>query len=142
MPASIVLSGLSWTTPNGEKLLSNLDLTLRAERTGLVGRNGAGKSTLLALITGALTPASGSVSADGTLGMLRQDLARKPGETIAGLFGVAGDLAILRRAERGEAGVEELASADWTLEARMEAALSRLGLSVGPETLLEALSGG
>ena len=44
--------------------------------------------------------------------------------------------------KRGEADADALAHADWTLEARMAAALDRLGLQAGPETLLSTLSGG
>jgi ATPase subunit of ABC transporter with duplicated ATPase domains len=65
-----------------------------------------------------------------------------PDETIADLFGAADDLAVLRRAEAGEATLDELAHADWTLEARMAEALARTGLAADPETRLAALSGG
>jgi lipopolysaccharide transport system ATP-binding protein len=47
----------------------NLDI-LRGESLGLVGENGAGKSTLLKLITGVLTPTTGTVKAHGTIGAL------------------------------------------------------------------------
>ena len=47
----------------------NLDVA-RGESLGLIGENGAGKSTLLKLITGVLTPSSGSVRVNGTIGAL------------------------------------------------------------------------
>ncbi len=47
----------------------NLDV-LRGESLGLIGENGAGKSTLLKLITGVLTPTSGTVKVHGTIGAL------------------------------------------------------------------------
>ena len=72
MPASITVSHLAWSTPDGRPVLSNLDLSFGSERTGLVGRNGVGKSTLLRLIAGDLSPQAGEVSIAGTLGMLRQ----------------------------------------------------------------------
>jgi ATPase subunit of ABC transporter with duplicated ATPase domains len=142
MPASITLSNLAWSTPDGRPVLSNLDLSFGGERTGLVGRNGAGKSTLLKLIAGDLSPQSGEVSITGTLGMVRQTVQADPRETVADLFGVAEALALLRRAERGDADADALAHADWTLEARMAAALDRLGLQAGPQTPLSMLSGG
>ncbi|MEF0939395.1 ABC-F family ATP-binding cassette domain-containing protein [Rhizobium sp. BR 362] len=142
MPASIILADLSWSTPDGRTLFSNLDLSFGAERTGLVGRNGVGKTTLLKLIARELRPQSGAISSGGSLGTLRQSVQVKPGDTVADLFGATAALAILRRAEAGEATAEELAAADWTLETRVASALDRAGLGATPETRLEALSGG
>ncbi len=142
MPASIILSKLSWSTPDGRALLSDLDLTFGLERAALVGRNGIGKTTLLKLISGELHPHSGTVTVNGTLGVLRQSVQIDPGATVSDLFGIAGALALLRQAESGAATAEELADADWTLEARVAAALARLGLNVEPETRLATMSGG
>jgi ATPase subunit of ABC transporter with duplicated ATPase domains len=142
MPPSVTFSALSWSTPDGRPVLSNLDLAFTAERAGLVGRNGVGKSTLLALIAGELSPRAGAVTTNGTLGLLRQSVQAEPGETVAGLFGVDDAMALLARIERGEADAEALADADWTLEARMTAALGRLGLDAAPQTRLATLSGG
>jgi len=142
MSASITLAGVGWSLPDGRPLLENIDLTFQRERAGLVGRNGVGKTTLLRLLTGELTPQAGSVSVTGRLGVLRQNLAPAPGETVADLFGARAALDLLRRAESGEANSEELAEADWTLEARMEAALAPVGLAAGPDTPLDRLSGG
>lgn len=49
---------------------------------------------------------------------------------------------MLDRAEAGLAQVNELADADWTLPARIEAALLRCGFSAAPHTPLLTLSGG
>ena len=142
MPHSITLSKITWSTPDGHTLLSDLDLIFGAERAGLVGRNGVGKTTLLKLVTGTLTPQAGTITVDGTLGLLRQSVHVAAGDTVAGLFGVVDALDRLDRAERGEADADDLAHADWTLEARLFAALSRVGLEAEPGTLLSALSGG
>ena len=142
MSAFITLSNLSWSTPEGAPLFTNLNLTFGPERIGVVGRNGTGKSTLLRLIAGDLSPASGQVRRAGTLAMMRQDQIEQEGDTIADLFGVGAALDLLDRADRGVAEAHELAKADWTLPARMEAALVRCGLSADPHTKLMTLSGG
>lgn len=142
MPASITLSNLSWSTPDGRPLFSNLNLSFGIERAGLVGRNGVGKTTLLKLITGELSPASGAVSISGTFAMLHQSVQVGPLETIADLFGARAALCLLARAERGEATADELARADWMLEARMAEALARAGLDANAQTPLQTLSGG
>jgi ATPase subunit of ABC transporter with duplicated ATPase domains len=142
MPASIVLSHLSLSAPDGRTLVSNIDLSFGPERVGLVGRNGVGKTTLLAVMAGERLPAAGTVSIRGTVGVFRQTVQVAPHETIADLFGARQALAILHRAERGEATTDELAAADWTLETRLAAALVHVGLDAAAETRLSALSGG
>lgn len=142
MPVSITLSGLSYSTPDGRSLFDNLNIAFGAERTGLVGRNGVGKSTLLRLIAGDLSPRSGSVAISGRLAVLRQIVTPPPDMTVADLFGVRQALALLDRAEAGEASLSELTAADWTLPSRLEVSLSRLNLGIQPNTPLAALSGG
>ncbi|GEP03019.1 ABC-F family ATP-binding cassette domain-containing protein [Methylobacterium oxalidis] len=142
MSAFITLSRLSWATPDGRPLFSDIDLALGPERTGLVGRNGVGKSTLLRLIAGDLQPGSGSVSVRGRLGVMRQTVRADASEHVADLFGARDGLALLRRAGLGEASAAELAQADWTLETRIEAALAGLGLGIPSDTPLSGLSGG
>ncbi|MCC6734735.1 MAG: ABC-F family ATP-binding cassette domain-containing protein [Bauldia sp.] len=142
MPTSITIAGLGYATPDGRPLFEKLDLAFGPERTGLVGRNGVGKSTLLRLIGGTLLPREGSIATAGTIGVLRQDVQGRSGETIADLFGVAGGIDLLRRAEAGHASADEIAEADWTLEARLDEALARVGLTADAATPLDALSGG
>ena len=139
---TINLSALSWSTPDGRSLFAQLDLSFGAERAGLVGRNGVGKTSLLKLIKGELTPQLGRVSISGSLGVLRQSVQVSPDETVADLFGARDPLAILHRAEAGDANAEELAAADWTLEARMTSALARVGLDAAADVRLATLSGG
>ena len=141
MPA-ILLTHLSWSAPDGTSVLSDLDFRFTTERIGLVGRNGVGKSTLIALIAGQLQPRSGGVQVDGSVALLRQTVQLSGRETIADLFGVRDALALLTKAERGEASMAELEQCDWTLPARIEESLAELGLAAEPETALVRLSGG
>ncbi|TWU02205.1 ABC-F family ATP-binding cassette domain-containing protein [Stieleria varia] len=140
--SQITLTGISWSTPDGHNLFRNLDLSVSRERMGLVGRNGVGKSTLIKLISGELPPATGGVAVTGMLGVLQQKVQVEPDETVADLFGASKAIEILRRAEAGQANIDELADADWTLEERIAAALGRVGLKVRPDTRLCELSGG
>ncbi|SIO60536.1 ATPase components of ABC transporters with duplicated ATPase domains [Singulisphaera sp. GP187] len=142
MAASINLSDLSWSTPDGRSLFTSLSLSFGPAQTGLVGRNGVGKTTLLKLISSELRPRSGKVSVSGSLAVLRQTVQVGTNETVADLFGARDALALLHRAEVGEATDEDLADADWTLETRISSALDRIGLDTRPETLLATLSGG
>jgi ATPase subunit of ABC transporter with duplicated ATPase domains len=139
---SITLANVSWSTPDNRTILSNLDLAFARERTGIVGRNGVGKSTLLRLLTGELTPATGHVAVDGRVALLRQSVQVGASETIADLFDARAGLALLRKAEAGEASIDEIAEADWTLEARIDEALAAVGLPLSADTPLDALSGG
>jgi len=141
--ASILLSHLTLSAPDGRLLFSDINLRFARERTGLVGRNGVGKTTLLELIADGRAPRqSGAIQVNGKLGVFRQSVQIKPGETIVDLFGVREALAVLSRAERGEATTDELALADWTLEERLASTLVQTGLDAPPDTPLAALSGG
>jgi ATPase subunit of ABC transporter with duplicated ATPase domains len=142
MSASITTLDLGWSTPAGHAVLSDISLGFAPERTGIVGRNGTGKTTLLRLLAGTLSPTTGRVTRTGSVAVLRQMLHITPGATIADLFGVTDAFAVLRRADAGTATMEELAEADWTLDARVAAALEQVGLAATPDTHLSALSGG
>jgi ATPase subunit of ABC transporter with duplicated ATPase domains len=143
MSAFIILDRIACRTPDGRDLFSDLTLAFGREKTGLVGRNGAGKTSLLKLIIGEMTPADGAVSVTGRLGVLRQAVQPPPGASVADLMDLAEPLARLARVERGESSDDDLAEADWTLPARLEAALAEIGLAgLDPERPADSLSGG
>jgi ATPase subunit of ABC transporter with duplicated ATPase domains len=138
----VTLDSVSAATPDGRLLFENLDLSIGAERIGLVGRNGAGKSTLLALIAGGRAPLAGTISRAGEVAMLDQspDLATV---RLVDLLGVGGAWDRLARIERGEGDETDLSEAEWDLPARLEQALYDVGLSgLDLERPAVALSGG
>jgi ATPase subunit of ABC transporter with duplicated ATPase domains len=64
---------LSHTLPDGRELLDDISFRVGDGLiAALVGPNGAGKTTLMRLVTGDLTPQSGTVSSSGGLGVMRQ----------------------------------------------------------------------
>ncbi|MCR5879927.1 ABC-F family ATP-binding cassette domain-containing protein [Phenylobacterium sp. J367] len=129
MPSSITLDSVSYRAPDGRTLLDGLTLAFGAERTGLVGRNGVGKTTLIRLILGELTPASGSVTVRGRIGVLRQALQPPAGATIADLLDLAEPLKRLARIAAGAGSEADFSDADWGLEARLAEALAGVGLA-------------
>ena len=143
MSTLIAVQELSYRTPDGRQIFENLSFAVGSERIGLVGRNGVGKSTLLKLLAGELEPTSGRILLGGRIGMLRQAMAPPPGAKVADLLGAAEPLARLRRIASGVAGDDDLGLADWTLEARLEAALGQLGLAgLALDRPAASLSGG
>lgn len=143
MSALIVAENLGHQTPDGRPLFDCLSLSFGAERTGLIGRNGVGKTTLLKLLLGDIQPQSGIVRRHGHVGVLRQEVRTKPGASVADQMGVADALDRLDRIAAGHASEDDLAKADWMLEARMAEALADTGLAgLDPHQPVSALSGG
>ncbi|PXA83952.1 ABC transporter, partial [Caulobacter sp. D5] len=143
MPVFITLDSVSAAAPDGRVLFENLNLSVGAERVGLVGRNGAGKSTLLALIAGARTPLAGTIARTGTLGVLDQTPELAPDAILADRLGVGEAWRRLSRIEAGQGDDTDFAEADWTLPARLDEALAEVGLEgLDPDRPASALSGG
>jgi ATPase subunit of ABC transporter with duplicated ATPase domains len=139
----VTLDAVSAATPDGRRLFENLNLSIGAERIGLVGRNGVGKSTLLALIAGLRAPLAGTVARAGTVATLDQTPDVSRGARLADLLGVGPAWDRLARIERGEGDETDLSDADWELPARLDQALADVGLAgFDPERSAAALSGG
>ena len=141
--ALVTLDRVAARTPDGSTLFSDLSLAFGCERTGVVGRNGVGKTTLLRLIAGLSGPGEGTVARAGRIGWLEQRRDPRSDETAAEALGVAGPLSIVARVLAGLGFEEDLAEADWTLNDRIAAALTEVGLDgLDPQRPTATLSGG
>ena len=162
MTATLVAKDL--TAGHGDRVLfSDLDLVVApGDVIGLVGVNGAGKSTLLRLLAGLDTAESGSLRLSpptATVGHLPQEPERRPGESVRAFLGrrtgVTAAQADLDAATQGL--VDGTPDADdayataldrWLdlggadLDERAEEVAADLGLTVGLDLAMTALSGG
>ncbi|GAA0472981.1 ABC-F family ATP-binding cassette domain-containing protein [Streptomyces olivaceiscleroticus] len=143
--ASLVCTDLSFTWPDGTKVLDDLQFTVRPGRTGLIGLNGAGKSTLLKLVAGELAPTAGSVKTTGDIGYLPQHLALDATLSVDEVLGIARTRAALHAIEAGDASEEHFTAVgdDWDVEERARATLDQLGLhGIELDRTLGSVSGG
>ncbi|MFI9063444.1 ABC-F family ATP-binding cassette domain-containing protein [Streptomyces sp. NPDC053429] len=162
MTATLVAKNL--TAAHGERtLFADLDLVVApGDVIGLVGVNGAGKSTLLRLLAGLDAPETGELRLSppgAAVGHLPQEPERRPGESVreflARRTGVAAAQAALDAATQGlvdgTPGADDaygealdrwlnLGGAD--LDERAQEVADDLGLSVGLDLPMTALSGG
>ncbi|TJZ74403.1 ABC-F family ATP-binding cassette domain-containing protein [Rhodococcus oryzae] len=161
MTATLHADGLS--ASRGERtLFSGLDLVVApGDVIGLVGANGAGKSTLLSILSGHSTAdIEGAVTLSpphATVGYLTQEPERLAGESVEGFLGrrtgVTGaeeemNAAAEALAEDGGDDRYSHALERWLglggadLSERAEKVLNDLGLDVGLDAEMTALSGG
>src|SRR5690348_16033370 len=162
MTATLVAKNLA--AGHGDRsLFSGLDLVVApGDVIGLVGANGAGKSTLLRLLAGLTRPERGELRLSpptATVGHLPQEPDRRPGETVRAFLarrtGVAEAQRLMDEATQGlvdgtpgadDAYAESLerwlglGGAD--LDERAEEVADSLGLGVGLDQRMTALSGG
>ncbi|SDQ34871.1 ABC-F family ATP-binding cassette domain-containing protein [Actinopolyspora saharensis] len=142
---TVVCGNLSFSWPDGTRVLHGLDWTAGSGRTGLIGLNGAGKSTLLKLLTRELTPQEGTVRITGETGLLPQHITTDPAERVEDVLGVSRRRAALRSIESGVADERQFSvlDDDWDVEQRSLAALERVGLgALGLDRSVVEISGG
>ncbi|MGU3291521.1 ATP-binding cassette domain-containing protein [Williamsia sp. M5A3_1d] len=130
-PRSVTVSALSHRFPDGTTIFENVSVTLRGHHVGIVGANGGGKTTLIRLITGELTPTSGSVDRPTDIAVVPQDLTGATGRRIDELIGLSDLRAALARIESGGADTAdfEALEGDWDVEERAVALFGRLGMA-------------
>ena len=163
MAATLTIRGLS-ASHGARTLFSDLDLVVaEGDVWGLTGPNGSGKSTLLAALVGdAPAEVDGEIvlsPPEATVGLLRQEVERRPGETARAFLDRATGVADARTemdalAERmgdDDAAAEAysgalerwLALGGGDLEDRLPGVAARLGLDEAALDLpMTALSGG
>ncbi|MGA4684474.1 ABC-F family ATP-binding cassette domain-containing protein [Micromonospora sp. AB353] len=91
----------------GRVVLSDVSVTVSAgSRLAVVGENGRGKTTLLHVLAGILLPDQGTVERLGTIGVARQNLESRHGETVGTLVHGA-----TRESERALRALDDAATA-------------------------------
>lgn len=143
--AALSCSALAFRHPDGTQVFDGLSLSFGRGRTGLVGTNGSGKSTLLRLLAGRLRPSSGSVTVDGHLAYLPQNITLDTDLRVEDALGITERRAALRAIEAGDVSEQhfETVGDDWDVEERALATLGSLGLGdVGLDRTAGELSGG
>ena len=163
MSATVHARGVSFA--HGAKdVLRNVELVVApGMRVGVLGPNGVGKSTLLGVLSGRLQPDAGTVvhmPTTATIGELRQETERLPGETVAEFLARRTGVDAANRAldaataalASGEADADDrystaleqwlaLGAADF--DARVAEVVAEIGLTEALlDTPMSALSGG
>ncbi|MFY1593883.1 ABC-F family ATP-binding cassette domain-containing protein [Micromonospora sp. WMMD737] len=143
------------------RVLHDVSVTVSARsRIAVVGENGRGKTTLLHVLAGLIPPDEGTVHRAGTIGLARQELSARDGETVGTLTSeaLAASLAALAALDEaslavaaGDPGAEDryavaLEAATgldaWDAERRVDVALEALGACTDRDRALSELSVG
>ncbi|MFG1919190.1 ABC-F family ATP-binding cassette domain-containing protein [Micromonospora sp. NPDC048898] len=148
-------------TRGSRRVLRDVSVTVSARsRVAVVGENGRGKTTLLHVLAGLITPDDGTVRRAGAIGLARQELPARDGETVGTLTSEAltaslSALAALDEAafavatgdpgagDRYAAALDEATRLDaWDAERRVDVALEALDACPDRDRPLATLSVG
>ncbi|MGW6528625.1 ABC-F family ATP-binding cassette domain-containing protein [Streptomyces venezuelae] len=148
-------------TRGSRRVLDDVSVTVSARsRIAVVGENGRGKTTLLHVLAGLIAPDEGAVHRTGTIGLARQELSARDGETVgtltcealaASLTALAAlDEATLAMADGDPTADDRYAAAldaatrldAWDAERRVDVALEALGACTDRGRELSSLSVG
>lgn len=143
--SQIVIHQLSYLLPSGEPIFNSLDLVINEGKIGLVGKNGIGKSTLLKLITGELTPYTGSIEISGKLAYLPQNYEFDPNTIVADVLEIKQKLDALNRILLGSTSEQDsiILNDDWAVKERTLKHLAEFNLSnIDLNRTVKSLSGG
>lgn len=141
----ILIQAMSFKIHTDTAIFTNLNLVFSTQKTGLVGRNGIGKSTLIKLITGELSPSSGTIRIEGTIAYVPQSVHLVTNMTVAGLLGYQDKIQALHRIQHGSVDEHDytIINDDWSIEERISQQLNALGLGeLSMDQSMAMLSGG
>ncbi|MGZ8177465.1 ATP-binding cassette domain-containing protein [Williamsia sp. SKLECPSW1] len=147
---SVTAASLRFRFADGTVVFDDVSATLAGHHVGVVGANGSGKTTLVRLLTGELTPTSGTLDRPTSVGLVPQDITLRSAVGIDELVGIAGLRQSLLRIESGCASDADHTALEgnWDVEERAVALFAQLGLDrlvAGPADLsrvVDTLSGG
>ena len=108
MSSLISAHEISACLPDNTPLFQDFNFHLGKEKVGLIGKNGIGKTTLLRMIAQEIEPKSGKISVQGKISYLPQKTNDFSKETIATILNVDKKLTALKKAEEGQATLDDL----------------------------------
>src|SRR5699024_6105977 len=144
-----------------KQVLNDVNLSVTStSRVGIIGENGRGQTTLLKILSGPLTPDTGTVALHGTLAVAEQEMSASGGRSV----GEAGSEAMRHSLEamadldnasqalaEGDPGADQWFAVDleqaevleaWDTERRIQLALEALEAETNHAVLLSTLSVG
>ncbi len=127
----IIAENITYTFPSGKNILRDIGFSLpEGEKAAMVGDNGSGKSALLRILTGSVTPDSGTVYINERHWTIPQHFGQYDCCTIGQVLRVQDKIDALREIENGSADPRhfDVLADDWAINERLQAALEQWNL--------------